>query len=298
MNGILLINKPQGFTSFDVIAKLRGILKIKRLGHAGTLDPMATGVLPVFVGKATRACDISPNNEKSYTASFKLGISTDTQDITGEIIKSSDKKANLAEISQILDDFRGEISQLPPMYSAVSVNGQRLYDLARKGIEVERTARKINIDKLLLLDFDEKNQEGVLFISCSKGTYIRTIIHDIGEKLGCFGVMTSLVRNSSSGFLLEDCLNFDEVISLKEQNTLAEKIIPTEKVFESLEKITLDEIQTGMYKNGVKLDANRINFNMRFEDYRVYGFNDEFLGTATINTDEMELVCRKNFFEN
>ena len=298
MNGILLINKPQGFTSFDVIAKLRGILKIKRLGHAGTLDPMATGVLPVFVGKATRACDIIPNNEKSYTASFRLGISTDTQDTTGKTISTSDRKVTAEEITAVIPEFLGEIEQLPPMYSAVSVNGQRLYDLARKGIEVERTARKITVDKLELLSFDEENQTGELFISCSKGTYIRTIIHDLGERLGCGGAMSALVRNSSSGFKLEDCIGFDEVKSLFESGRLLEKIVPVERIFVCLGKIQLDEIQTPMYKNGVRLDVKRICADIDLPKYRIYGYDDVFLGTAFIDKNAMELVCDKNFFEN
>lgn len=298
MNGILLINKPIGFTSFDVIAKLRGILKIKRLGHAGTLDPMATGVLPVFVGKATRACDIIPNNEKSYTADFKLGVITDTQDISGTVTQTFDKKISKKEILDILYKFEGEIEQLPPMYSAVSVGGKRLYDLARQGIEVERKTRKITIDKIQLLDFDEENQTGKLFISCIKGTYIRTIIHDIGQALSCGGIMTGLVRNSSSGFSLENCYSFEEIEALKKEDNIQSVIIPIDKVFEGYSKIILSEVQTRMYKNGVKLDLNRIKIDIKTEKHRVYGFDNEFLGIGFENLKTMELICDKNFFEN
>ncbi len=298
MNGILLINKPQGFTSFDVIAKLRGILKIKRLGHAGTLDPMATGVLPVFVGKATRACDIIPNNEKSYTADFSVGVVTDTQDSTGTVINTFDKKASEDEIISVLDCFRGEIDQIPPMYSAVSVNGKRLYDLARQGIEVERKARKITVDKLVLLSFDEESQAGRLFISCSKGTYIRTIIHDIGEKLSTGGIMTGLVRNSSSGFKLENCYTFEQVQHMKDNDSLEDAIIPVDKAFESYDEIHLSDVQTSMYRNGVKLDLNRVIYNSNNNIFRVYSNENVFLGIAKADTDTMELVCDKNFFEN
>ena len=298
MNGILLINKPQGFTSFDVIAKLRGILKIKRLGHAGTLDPMATGVLPVFVGKATRACDIIPNNEKSYTADFRLGVVTDTQDSTGTVIKSFDKRASKHEVEVILDCFRGEIQQLPPMYSAVSVNGKRLYDLARQGIEVERKARTITIDKLELLSFDEESQTGMLFISCSKGTYIRTIIHDIGEKLSTGGIMTALVRNSSSGFKLEECYTLEQVQEMKNNDSLNNTIIPVDKAFVSYDEIYLSEAQTRMYRNGVKLDLNRVIHNSNKNIFRVYSNENIFLGIAKADRNTMELVCDKNFFEN
>ena len=298
MNGILLINKPQGFTSFDVIAKLRGILKIKRLGHAGTLDPMATGVLPVFVGKATRACDIIPNNEKSYTADFRLGVVTDTQDSTGTVINTFDKKVSEDEIISVLECFRGEIDQLPPMYSAVSVNGKRLYDLARQGIEVERKSRKITVDKLEILSFDEESQTGRLFISCSKGTYIRTIIHDVGEKLSTGGIMTGLARNSSSGFKLKDCYTLEQVQQMKDNDSLEDAIIPVDKAFESYDEIQLSDVQTSMYRNGVKLDLNRVIYNSKMNIFRVYSNENVFLGIAKTDTDTMELVCDKNFFEN
>ena len=172
MNGIICVNKPQGFTSFDVIAKLRGIMKIRRLGHGGTLDPMATGVLPVFVGTATKACDIMPDNTKSYRAGFKLGQVTDTQDITGEVLTSSDMAVNRDTLEAVIPEFVGDIMQLPPMYSAVQVNGQRLYDLARQGVEVERTPRQIHVDRLELVEYDEESREGVREIYCGKGTYL------------------------------------------------------------------------------------------------------------------------------
>lgn len=296
MNGILLINKPEGFTSFDVIAKLRGILKIKRLGHAGTLDPMATGVLPVFVGKATKACDILPDNEKSYTASFSLGVITDTQDSTGKVIKTFDKKVTKEELVQTLSHFVGDIKQLPPMYSAVSVNGKRLYDLARKGIEVEREARTIHIDRCELLSFDEKSRSGKLFIACTKGTYIRTIIHDIGSELMCGGIMTALVRNSSSGFKLEDCLTIDEVQKLSLDGNIDSVIIDIDKAFEKYDAIKLNEIQTRMYKNGVRLDSDRVNHNENSEIFRVYSNTDEFLGLCRKDSEANELIMTKNFF--
>ena len=296
MNGIIPINKPAGFTSFDVIAKLRGILKIKRIGHAGTLDPMATGVLPVFFGKATRACDIIPNNEKSYTAEFEFGKITDTQDSTGTILQTIDKKVKEQEVLDILGQFKGEIQQLPPMYSAVSVDGKRLYDLARQGIEVERKTRTITIDDIKLLSFDEKNQVGTFFIFCSKGTYIRTIIHDIGQALGCGGIMTGLVRNSSSGFTLGECYTLEQLEELKKEGKIETIITPIDKVFESYNDVRLNEIQTRMYKNGVKLDLNRVKILLKSDKYRVYGYNDEFLGIAKENLEKMELRCDKNFF--
>lgn len=297
MNGILCMNKPQDFTSFDVIAKLRGILKIKRLGHAGTLDPMATGVLPVFVGTATKACDILPDNEKSYLAGFKTGLITDTQDITGKTVSEFSKRVTKEEIIDILPKFTGNVMQLPPMYSAVSVNGKRLYDLARQGIEVEREKREIFIDEIRLEEFNEDTQEGKLYVSCSKGTYIRTIINDIGELLGCGAVMTSLVRLSSGGFKLEQCLSFADVEKARDENRLEELITPVEKVFSSLARLRLNEVQTRMYKNGVKLDLARVNnIKENVNDYAVYGFDGAFIGTAFPEWEKGVLKVGKNFF--
>lgn len=296
MNGILCMNKPQDFTSFDVIGKLRGILKIKRLGHAGTLDPMATGVLPVFVGTATKACDILPNNEKSYLAGFRLGVVTDTQDVTGKIISQSDIKVTKDELSAVIPSFCGNIKQLPPMYSAVQVNGKRLYDLARQGIEVERELRDAFIEEIRLESFDEEKMEGKLFVSCSKGTYIRTIINDIGEKLGCGGIMTDLVRLSSAGFKLEQCYTFEEVEKARDEGRLDELIIPVEAVFQTLPKLRLNQAQTKMYKNGVKLDLAKI-YNIKHDvtDYAVYGDDGVFIGTAVTDRENGILRVGKNF---
>lgn len=295
MNGIICVNKPQGFTSFDVIAKLRGIMKIRRLGHGGTLDPMATGVLPVFVGTATKACDIMPDNTKSYRAGFKLGQVTDTQDITGEVITSTDMPVSRDALEAVIPDFLGDIMQLPPMYSAVQVNGQRLYDLARQGVEVERTPRQIHVDRLILTEYNENNREGVLEIFCGKGTYIRTIINDIGEKLGCGGIMTSLVRTSSGGFTLDECFTMEEIQQAADENRLEELVLPIERVFTSLPKLKLNEVQTRMYKNGVKLDISRVHrIKPDTELYSVYGFDGGFIGTAFADHENGILRVAKN----
>ncbi|MBO7473980.1 MAG: tRNA pseudouridine(55) synthase TruB [Ruminococcus sp.] len=295
MNGILCVNKPQDFTSFDVVAKLRGILRIKRLGHGGTLDPMATGVLPVFVGNATKACDIMPDNTKSYRAGFSLGIVSDTQDVWGEVRKSSDMAVSREQIEAVLPDFKGRIMQLPPMYSAVQVNGQRLYDLARQGIEVERQAREIEVESLMLDEYDGVSREGVMSIVCGKGTYIRTIISDIGDKLGCGGIMTSLVRTSSGGFTLADCHTLEEIQQARDEDRLEELILPIERVFDNLPKLRLGEAQTRMYRNGVKLDISRVRGIDRETDcYGVYGFDGGFIGTAFADFDSGELRIGKN----
>lgn len=297
MKGILLINKPQNFTSFDVIAKLRGILKIKRLGHAGTLDPMATGCLPVFIGKAARASDILPDLTKSYTAGFKLGVVTDTQDIWGKVLKEFDTTGINSEILQkAIQNFKGEIMQMPPMFSAVSIGGKRLYDLARQGIEVKRETRKITVSDITLKSFDEKDMSGTLDIFCSKGTYIRTIINDLGDELGCGGVMNSLVRTSSSGFLLKDCYTLQEVEQFVINESIQDKIIPIERAFEIYTDVVLTQEQTKMYKNGVKLDSKRVDINAESLKYRVYGFDGEFLGTGLNITEKQEFKVDKNFF--
>jgi len=295
MNGIICVNKPQDFTSFDVVAKLRGILKMKRLGHGGTLDPMATGVLPVFVGNATKACDIMPDNTKSYRAGFRLGAVSDTQDIWGEVTQRSDKAVSRSDIEAVIPDFIGKIMQLPPMYSAVQVNGQRLYDLARQGIEVERQAREIEVDSLVLEDYDSNTREGVMSIACGKGTYIRTIISDIGEKLGCGGIMTSLVRTSSGGFTLADCYTFEEIQKARDEERLEELILPIERVFEKLPKLRLGEAQTRMYRNGVKLDLTKLRDIRGSEDcYGVFGYDGVFIGTAIADRENGILRVGKN----
>lgn len=295
MNGIICVNKPQDFTSFDVVAKLRGILKMKRLGHGGTLDPMATGVLPVFVGTATKACDIMPDSSKSYRAGFRLGEASDTQDVTGKILTRSDKSVSEAQLLEVIPEFTGKIMQLPPMYSAVQVNGKRLYDLARQGIEVERAPREIEVEGISLEEYNPLTREGILTISCSKGTYIRTVINDIGEKIGCGGIMTSLVRTSSGGFTLADCYTFEEIQQARDEDRLEELILPVERVFEKLPRLRLGEAQTRMYRNGVKLDLARVyNIKNGEDTYAVYGNDGRFIGTAAADRENGILRVGKN----
>lgn len=283
-DGIVLINKPAGFTSFDVIAKLRGILKTKRLGHAGTLDPMAVGVLPVFVGRATLACDLLPNHDKKYIASFRLGVTTATQDSTGEITNECESHVTKAQVENALERFSGEIEQTPPMYSAIKVQGKRLYDLAREGIKVEVKSRKIVIYEIKLLEFDEKTQSGKIQVFCSKGTYIRTICHDLGKVLGVGGIMTDLCRTTAAGFELKECLSLDEIQSLCDKGEIDNVIIPIERVFESYPKITLTEKQTSLFLNGVKL-------SLPFEEgiLRVYSFDNVFLGLGFFENDLLKI---------
>ncbi len=296
MNGIIVVNKPKGFTSFDVIAKLRGMLHMKKIGHAGTLDPMATGVLPVFLGKATKACDILPIDEKSYIAGFKLGMKTDTQDITGKIVFEEKSYVTLDELDNKLKGFIGLIEQLPPMYSAVSVGGKRLYELARKGKSVERKPRKITVESCDILNFDEEEQTGVLKICCSKGTYIRTIIHDLGEVLKTGGVLTSLERTSSSGYDISQSRTLDEIQAMIDSGKgIEDAVYPIDGVFEKYEKIKLESEYTRLYKNGVRLRPEQVNA-LSGKIYRVYGNDNEFLGLAKSCTEKNEFAILKNFF--
>ena len=295
MNGILCIDKPVEYTSFDVVARIRGMSKTKKVGHGGTLDPMATGVLPVFLGTATKAVSLLPNNNKRYLATFQLGIKTDTLDSYGKILSKTKSYIKTEQLEQILPDFRGEISQLPPMYSAVRVNGRRLYDFAREGKEIERTPRMVTVYQLELTDFDEASQRGGLDISCSKGTYIRTIIQDIGERLSVGGVMTGLVRTEACGFTLDDCLTLEQVQERTQAGCLIQELIPVDRAFRDYPLLRLNEVQADKFRHGVKLDLNRIQY-MDFPGmHRVYGPQGAFLGLAKLDCQKMELAIEKLF---
>lgn len=297
MNGILCMNKPQDFTSFDVIGKLRGILHMKRLGHTGTLDPMATGVLPILVGTATKACDILPNQDKTYQATVVFGKATDTLDIWGKPLQDyPEQHVTEAALRAVLPEFLGDITQLPPMYSAVSVNGKRLYELARKGKTVERPTRTVHIDAITLDAFDETQQTATLTVSCGKGTYIRTLLSDIGQRLGGDAVMTALTRTAACGYPLQDCLTFEQVAAAMADGTLEEHLLPTDSLFSSYPKLRLNAAQERMFCNGVKLDLNRLrNLQPDQDIYTVYGATGTFLGTALADRTQQELRIGKRF---
>ncbi len=294
-DGILLIDKPADFTSFDVVAKARGILKTRRIGHAGTLDPMATGVLPLFIGAATKACDILPDSDKAYEASFALGVTTDTLDSTGTVLSRCEAKIAKAQVAQVLPRFTGDILQLPPMYSAVSVGGKRLYELARQGVAVERAPRQVTVHELTLLSFDESTQSGTLLVRCGKGTYVRTICHDLGAALGCGGVMTSLRRTMAAGFPLSSCITLEMLEDVAKKDILRQFIIPVEDVFSIYPEIHLNEIQSRMYDNGVKLSLSRVAHETA-PLHRVYDNAGSFIGLGRADAEADELRCYKNFF--
>ncbi len=293
------MNKPQEFTSFDVIGKLRGILRIRRLGHTGTLDPMATGVLPVLVGTAAKACDIMPDQDKTYRAQMRLGLSSDTLDIWGKVTQEyPGMHVTREELEKVIPQFTGEIDQLPPMYSAVSVGGKRLYELARQGIEAERPVRRVSVYSITLEQFDEESQTAELTVSCGKGTYIRTLLSDMGQALGGDAVMTSLCRTRASGFRLSQCRTFEEVAAAVENGTLESLLIPTDSLFAAYPQLHLNQAQTRMYRSGVKLDLGRLHHIRPDQtDYTVYGADGGFIGTARADFERQELRIGKNFAE-
>ena len=296
MNGILCVNKPSVWTSFDVVAKVRGMARTKKVGHAGTLDPMATGILPLFFGTATKACDVMPNDNKGYIATFRFGMTTDTLDITGNVQSQTESHITEAELRALLPSFLGEIDQIPPMFSAVQVNGRRLYDIARSGAEVERKARRVNILKLKLLEFSEEEQTAAVEVLCSKGTYIRTLCSDIGEKLGVGATLTALNRHIVGNFTLDDCYTMEQLQAFTDAGVLDEKALPVEKVFEQLPKIKLNEVQSIKFRNGVKLDLNRVRYKNVDGLHKVFDQQNQFMGLARLNLETMELIVEKMFF--
>ncbi len=296
-NGILIIDKPEGFTSFDVCAKIRRIAGQRRIGHTGTLDPMATGVMVVLLGTATRAAELMPIHDKCYVAGFRLGITTDTLDITGSVQTQCVAQVERPELDSVLEGFRGPIDQLPPMYSAVHADGRRLYELARQGVEVERMPRRINIHLLELLTYDSVSAEGTLDVSCSRGTYIRSLIDDIGRELGCGAVMTSLRRTEACGFTLEDAITIQQAQEMGENGTLAQRIIPVERVFETLPLCSVTDKQAVRYLNGGELDLSRVRQSSPQGDgglVRVEG-PEGFLGVGRIDGQTEQLRPYKKF---
>ena len=299
MDGIIILDKPEDFTSFDMVAKMRRLLGTRKVGHAGTLDPMATGVLPIFVGRATKCCDILPNQNKRYTATFQLGYTTDTLDATGRVLTRTEVSATKEDVEKALESFRGEIMQLPPMYSAIQINGKRLYDLARQGIEIEREKRPVTITELNLLSADDAQHIYQIDVACSKGTYIRTLCADIGEALGCGATMTALRRTEAAGFSIADSITLEEAEKLSEEGTLTERLLPIRTVFESLPELHQAGRQQTLFQNGVKLDLARLNEMKTMQGYtgdiRVMGEDDVFLGISVADWENGELKMKKLF---
>lgn len=296
MNGIIIINKPKSFTSFDVVAVMRKLLKEKKIGHTGTLDPMATGVLPILIGRATKLQSFISDSNKEYIAKFQLGITTDTLDITGSILSSAKSNVKITEFEKVLDEFRGEINQIPPMFSAVQKNGVRLYNLARKGIEVPRDARKIIINELKLLSFDEDLQQGAFVVNCSKGTYVRTLCDDIGKKLSCGAVLTDLQRTKTCNFDIKNSITLEEAKNFAENNTLVDHILPCDVALENFNKISISALQTTRFKNGGSLNLDRVSTKTKLKDseiIKIYSNDANFIGLGKVNfgKNEISVTC-------
>lgn len=257
MNGIIIVNKEKGFTSHDVVAKLRGILHFKKIGHTGTLDPDATGVLPVCVGKATKVCSLLTEKDKTYVAEVKLGVTTNTLDLTGEVLSLSPVSVTEEQLGMVLKEFSGEIEQVPPMYSAVKVNGKRLYELARQGKEVERQARKVVIHDLTLKEAALQRNEFTIEVTCSKGTYIRSLCHDIGERLGCGAAMKSLVRTRVGKYRLMDAMTLAEIEERVKTSpaSAGDLLMPVDSAFSQYGSCHVSEKGMKFLQNGNKVSS-------------------------------------------
>jgi len=287
-DGILIIDKASGWTSMDVCAKLRGILRERRIGHAGTLDPMATGVLPVFIGRATRAVQFAEQGDKEYLAGLRLGTVTNTQDTSGDVLEQCPVSASKADVAAVLPQFTGAIQQIPPMFSAIQVKGQRLYDLARRGVEVERPPRSITIHALALEGTDQSG-DYLLRVRCSKGTYVRTLCHDIGQALGCGGCMSSLRRTEAAGFTLAQAVTLD---ALQAASDPAELILPIDAYFSGRPALVLkDPRAETRFRNGCAVPAPG---SAPAGEVRVYGSGRQFLALGRV--EQGTLTTIKSFF--
>ena len=290
MNGIIIADKPAGWTSHDVVAKLRNVLQIKRVGHGGTLDPIATGVLPIFIGRATRAAEFCVGADKEYVAGLKLGLVTDTQDITGNTISACEVSISAKELTDIIKCFLGNQKQIPPMYSAVKVGGKKLYEIARRGGDIERAPRDVFISDIELIEGD--GSDFLLRIVCSKGTYIRTLCNDIGASLGCGGTMSSLRRIRAGSFTEDKAHTLEEMLDAVSAGETEKIIIPVDSVFSEFPAITLNEAEARKCKNGAPSYQTRTDLEGK---YRFYGPNGEFLMLGEVKSGIIRTI--KNFYE-
>ena len=291
MTGIICLDKPRDMTSFMAVKKASRLLGVKKAGHTGTLDPMATGVLVIMLGHSTRFIELLPEHKKSYTARVKLGITTDTLDITGKVLSESPVNITKEQLLSVAEDFKGEILQTPPMYSALKKDGERLYDLARKGIEIEREQRKIAIEKLEIYDFN--GIEFSMDVTCTAGTYIRSLCDDIGAKLGCGAVMTELRRTSANGFSIEKSVTLEELEKLVSESRTDEVVTSVETALISYPEITVTNPQANRFHNGGALDYARLHGDYPVGIYRVYSPERKLLGLGEIKEEKSDLSVRR-----
>lgn len=298
-HGIINIYKEAGFTSHDVVAKMRGILKQKKIGHTGTLDPEAVGVLPVCLGTGTKLCDMLTDKDKQYEAVLLLGVETDTQDTTGQIKAQKEVVADEVQVKDAIMSFVGDYEQIPPMYSALKVDGKKLYELARAGKEVERKPRPVVIYDIQILEMDLPRVR--ILVTCSKGTYIRTLCHDIGQKLGCGGAMEHLKRTKVSSFLIDDAITLGQLEELKAQDRVEEKVISVDKVFEHLSAFHVKDKFMYMVKNGNALYPNQITEKVPAKaglEARIYDSKERFYGVYAYDEIEGRMKPVKMFLTN
>jgi tRNA pseudouridine55 synthase len=298
INGIINVYKEKGYTSHDVVAKLRGILKQKKIGHTGTLDPDAEGVLPVCLGNATKLCDILTDRSKAYQAVLLLGTTTDTQDITGTVLSQRPVTAGEEEIRKAVLSFQGSYDQIPPMYSALKIGGKRLYELAREGIEVPREARKVEIHSIEIEELDILTGQVTITVGCSKGTYIRTLCHDIGEQLGCGGCMKSLLRTRAGEFHISKSLKINEIADKINEGNLDEYIKKADEMFAGYPGINVKQEFDKQLYNGNFLSADQIiqeDIDISAERIRVYDWQGNFVGLYEGRPDERIMKPYKMF---
>lgn len=297
MDGIIVVHKEQGFTSFDVVAKLRGILKQKKIGHTGTLDPDATGVLPVCLGCATKLCDMLTDTIKVYEAELLLGVTTDTQDTSGTVLGTKSVEVTEEELRKAIASFVGEQKQIPPMYSALKVDGKKLYELAREGKTIERKARDITINNIEILEINLPRVR--MMVTCSKGTYIRTLCNDIGDRLGCGGAMASLIRRQTAGFTLEEAKTLDEIEAIMKDGEISSVIKDVDSVFKHYPKAIVKTECLKAVQNGNWLYVNMLDVSeedKRAENIRIYDSKAMFYGIYGYETGKNAFIPKKMFF--
>ena len=297
-SGIINVYKEKGFTSFDVVAKLRGILRTKKIGHTGTLDPDAEGVLPVCIGRATKVCDILTDKDKVYEAMMLLGVETDTQDTSGAVLSEKQVEVSEEEVKKAILSFVGDYAQVPPMYSALKVNGKKLYELAREGKSVERKARNVQIFSIEILEVNLPRVR--MSVHCSKGTYIRTLCHDIGTMLGCGGCMEKLLRTKVGVFELKDTLKLSEIDELAKAGAVEEKIISVDELFEDYVKVWVKQAFDVVVHNGNRVEKRMFTekLPLNTERLRVYDSENVFIGIYEYSDERKDFKPVKMFYEN
>ncbi len=291
MNGVININKPLGMTSHDVVYRLRRLLSVKKIGHTGTLDPDATGVLPMCIGRATKVADMLTAKDKQYIAEVTLGSATDTLDASGTVTEMTDVNVGAEDIRRTVAEFIGDIEQIPPMYSAIKVDGKKLYELARNGVEVEREPRQVRIDNIEILKFDLENKKFSIRVDCSKGTYIRTLCDDIGRKLGCFAHMSGLERTKSGIFDISEAYTLEEVEKMYESGDVS-FLVPVDEVFAEFPRLTLSQRKAKLMCNGVRVSVQGIEDRVT---YRVYDEGGSFLTISQCENGVLKIL--KTFYQ-